>query len=185
MIMIDRDHWYLYELYDVHPPNRPGQPYRAGSGAIWDLASNALRPEGWTSADAAGMPIFPGLARYDEAVGRSEITHALRFTVRRTRRAFVYPARHYASNTSDPALPPMGMRVRLKADFDISGFSETNRVILRALKKYGMIVADNGSDWYISGAPDARWNDEELNELKSLVGDDFEVVEMGEITVGK
>src|SRR5690606_21171094 len=101
--------------------------------------------------------------RYDEAVGRSEITHALRFTVRRTRRAFVYPARHYASNTSDPALSPMGMRVRLKADFDISGFSETNRVILRALKKYGMIVADNGSDWYISGAPDARWNDEELN----------------------
>jgi hypothetical protein len=185
MLIIDRDNWTLYELYYVHTPQRAGQPYTAGSGAIWDLASNDLRPDGWTSADAAGLPIFPGLVRYDEVVGQGEITHAIRFTVSRSRRAYVHPARHYASNNTDPALPPMGMRVRLKADFDISEFSANNQVILRALKTYGMIVADNGSDWYISGAPDARWDDEELNELKSLVGDNFEVVAMGELTLGE
>ncbi len=184
MLIIDRDNWTLYELFYVHPPQRAGQPYTAGSGAIWDLTSNDLRPAGWTSADAAGLPIFPGLVRYDEVVGQGEITHAIRFTVSRTRRAYVHPARHYASSNTDPALPPMGMRVRLKASFDITGFSTNNQVILRALKTYGMIVADNGSDWYISGAPDARWDDEELNELKSLVGDNFEVVAMGELTLG-
>jgi len=184
MIMIDRDNWLLYELYAVYPPSAPGQPYEAGSGAIWDLTSNDLRPEGWTSADAAGLPIFPGLVRYDEVAGQGEITHAIRFTVSHSRRAYVYPARHYASNDTSPSLPPMGMRVRLKANFNISGFSAHNQVILRALKKYGMIVADNGSDWYVSGAPDARWDDDELNELKTLVGDDFEVVEMGAVVVG-
>ena len=184
MIMIDRDNWYLYELYCVYPPERSGQDYEAGSGAIWDLTSNALRPEGWTSADAAGLPIFPGLVRYDEVVGQGEITHALRFTVSRTRRAYIHPATHYASSDTSTSLPPMGMRVRLKADFDISGFSEHNQVILRALKKYGMLLADNGSDWYVSGAPDARWDDDDLSELKSLVGDDFEVVQMGAVVVG-
>lgn len=184
MIMIDRDNWLLYELYAVYPPAQSGQPYEAGSGAIWDLTSNDMRPAGWTSADAAGLPIFPGLVRYDEVVGQGEINHALRFTVNRSRRAYVYPARHYASSDTSPSLPPMGMRVRLKADFDISSFSSSNQVILSAFKKYGMIVADNGSDWYVSGAPDARWDDDELNELKSLVGDDFEVVQMGAITVG-
>ncbi len=184
MIIIDRDNWFLYELYAVYPPAHSGQPYDAGSGAIWDLTSNDVRPAGWTSADAAGLPIFSGLVRYDEVYGQGEINHALRFTVSQSRRAYVYPARHYASSNTSASLPPMGMRVRLKADFDISGFSKHNKVILRAMKKYGMIVADNGSDWYVSGAPDARWDDDELNELKTLVGDDFEVVQMGTIVVG-
>ena len=140
-----------------------------------------MRPAGWTSADAAGLPIFPGLVRYDEVFGRREITHALRFTASRTRRAYVAPARHFASSNTDSNLPPMGMRVRLKASVDIAGYSPAMQVILRALKKYGMILADNGSNWYVSGAPDARWNDSELNTLKSLKGSDFEVVQMGTI----
>lgn len=181
IIMIDRDNWLLYELFAAYPPDRAGGGWRAGSGAIFDLASNALRPAGWTSADAAGLPIFPGLVRYDEVYEQGEINHALRFTVSTSRRAYVYPARHYASSHTDPDLPPMGMRVRLKAGFDISGFSEANQVILRALKKYGMIVADNGSNWYISGAPDARWDDDELNELKNIQGGSFEVVQMGTV----
>ena len=184
MLMIDRDSWTLYELFAVSPPAGDGQPYTAGSGAIWDLASNDLRPEGFTSADAAGLPIFPGLVRYDEVVEQGEIGHAIRFTVRRSRRAYVHPARHYASSDTDPALPPMGMRVRLKADFDISGFAPHNQIILRAMKAYGMIVADNGSDWFFSGAPDARWDDDELGELKTLQGDDFEVVLMADVVVG-
>lgn len=181
MIMIDQDNWMLYELYSVFPPAHSGAPYSAGSGAIFDLNSNGLRPAGWTSADAAGLPIFPGLVRYDEVVEQGEITHALRFTVRHTRRAYVYPARHFASSNTSASLPPMGMRVRLKASFDISGYPDSAQVILRALKKYGMMVADNGSDWYISGAPDARWDDDELSALKELTGDDFEVVQMGTI----
>ncbi|HEX8149756.1 MAG TPA: hypothetical protein VF591_21430 [Pyrinomonadaceae bacterium] len=136
---------------------------------------------GWTSAGAAGLPIFPGLVRYDEVFGRREITHALRFTAARTRRAYVAPARHFASGNTDPNLPPMGMRVRLKASFDIAGYTPAMQVILRALKKYGMILADNGSNWYVSGAPDARWNDSELNTLKALKGSDFEVVKMGTV----
>ena len=184
MIMIDRDNWTLYELFHVFPPDASGQPYSAGSGAIWDLSSNALRPAGFTSADAAGLPIFPGLVRYDEVVEQGEVNHAFRFTVRRSRRAYVSPARHFASNETDPTLPPMGMRVRLKDDFDTAGFAPNNQVILRAMKLYGMIVADNGSDWFVSGAPDARWNDDELGELKSLRGDDFEVVLMSDVVVG-
>lgn len=181
IIMIDRDNWLLYELFAAYPPNRADNPWRAGSGAIFDLASNALRPAGWTSADAAGLPIFPGLVRYDEVYEQGEINHALRFTVSTTRRAYVHPARHFASSHTDPDLPPMGMRVRLTAGFDISGFSESNQVILRALKKYGMIVADNGSNWYISGAPDPRWDDDELSELKDIQGGNFEVVQMGAV----
>ena len=178
VIVIDRDNWKLYELYSAFPN---GAGWNAASGAVYDLNSNAVRPAGWTSADAAGLPVFPGLARYDEVFGRREITHALRFTAQRTRRAYVFPARHFASSDTNPNLPPMGMRVRLKASFDISGYSPAMQVILRGLKKYGMILADNGSNWYVSGAPDPRWNDGELNTLKALKGSDFEVVKMGTV----
>ncbi len=179
VLVVDRDAHKLYELFDAHPE---GGGWHAGSGAVFDLSSNALRPAGWTSADAAGLPILAGLVRYDEVVDQGEIRHALRFTVSRTRHAYIAPARHYASSATDPALPPMGMRVRLKAGFDVSTFPPTARVILTALKRYGMIVADNGSNWYVSGAPDARWSDTELNTLKTLAGDDFEVVKMGPVT---
>ena len=178
--MIDRDDWKLYELFSAFPvPSSSG--WTAGSGAIFDLSSDALRPAGWTSADAAGLPIFPGLVRYDEVVERGEIRHALRFTVVHSRRAYVNPARHWASSDTSASRPPMGMRVRLKQSYDTSGFPPSARVILRALQTYGMIVADNGGDWFISGAPDARWNDGELNTLKTVPGSAFEVVAMGTI----
>jgi hypothetical protein len=135
-----------------------------------------VRPAGWTSADAAGLPIFPGLARYDE-VARGVIDHALRFTVARTRREYVYPARHYASSSDDPSLPRMGERVRLKSSFDISGYPRQARIVLQALKTYGMIVADNGSNWYISGSPDPRWSNDALHTLGNVKGSDFEVVD--------
>lgn len=180
VLVLDRDNWRLYELFSAY--RVPGtNDWTAGSGAIFDLSSNALRPAGWTSADAAGLPILPGLVRYDEVVEQGVIRHALRFTVSRSRRAYVAPARHFASSLTDPNLPPMGMRVRLKASYDISGFPPSARVILQALKTYGMIVADNGSNWYISGAPDARWNDAELNTLKAVPGRAFEVVRMGSV----
>ena len=175
VLVIDRDAWKLYELYHAIP-NTTG--WSAGSGAVYDLTSNALRPLYWTSADAAGLPIFPGLVRYDEVVELGEIRHALRFTVSRSRRAFVPPARHFASSSTASNLPPMGMRVRLKQGFDESRFSPEVQVILRALKKYGMIVADNGSNWFISGAPDPRWNDDRLRELGQVKGQDFEVILM-------
>jgi hypothetical protein len=173
-ILLDRSACRLYELYALYP--RAGGGWRAGSGAVWNLGSNHLRPAGWTSADAAGLPIFPGLARYDE-VARGVIDHALRFTAPRTRRAYVYPARHFASSSDDPALPPMGLRVRLKASFDISGFPAQARVVLQALKRYGMILADNGSPWYISGAPNPRWSNDELHSLGRVTGADLEVVD--------
>lgn len=179
VLVIDRDARRLYELFAAYP--LPDGSWRAGSGAIWDLDSNALRPLCWTSADAAGLPIFPGLVRYDEVVEQGEIRHALRFTVRLTQRGFILPATHFASSSTDPNRPPMGMRVRLRADFDISTFSPNVQVILRCLKRYGMIVADNGSNWYISGAPDPRWNDEELAGLRRVRGRDFEVVDTGPI----
>jgi len=180
VIVIDRDNWKLYELFAAYPVDG-GKSWKAGSGAIFDLTKNTLRPLTWTSADAAGLPVFPGLVRYDEVVERKEITHALRFTVQRSRRGFVAPARHWASNKDDTKLPPMGMRVRLKADYDVSKFSPAVRVILTGLKKYGMIVADNGGNWFISGAPDPRWNDDELGTLRRVKGSDFEVVRMGEV----
>ena len=180
VLIIDRDGLRLYETFDSSPRNG-GKSWDCGAGAIFDMTSNALRPEGWTSADAAGLPIFPGLVRYDEVVLRGEIRHALRFTVSRTRRAYVYPARHFPSSSTDQNLPPMGMRVRLKPSYDISSYPLSAQVVLRALKKYGMIVADNGSDWFLSGAPDARWSDAELNTLKTVHGRDFEVVLMGQI----
>jgi hypothetical protein len=178
VLVIDRDHWKLYELYAAYPV-ASSVNWTAGSGAIFDLSSDALRPAGWTSADAAGLPIFPGLARYDEVVKQGAVLHALRFSVSHSRHAYVAPARHYASTDTSSNRPPMGMRVRLKPSFDISGFPASARVLLQALKTYGMIVADNGSDWYISGAPDARWNDDELNTLKTVPGSAFEVVAMG------
>jgi len=180
VLVIDRDAWKLYELYDARPVNG-GQSWTAGSGAVFDLNSNTLRPAGWTSADAAGLPIFPGLVRYDEVVEQKAIRHALRFTCPVTRRAYVHPARHFASSRTDANLPPMGMRVRLRAGFDVSGFSPNVRVILEAMKKHGMLLADNGSGWYVSGAPDPRWNDEELATLSNVRGSDFEVVRMGTI----
>ena len=180
VLVIDRDNWTLYELGYAFPMNN-GTSWNANCGAIFDLTSNALRPAGWTSADAAGLPIFPGLVRYDEVFEQQEIKHAIRFTAQFTRRAYVAPARHWASTNTSVSRPPMGMKVRLKASFDISGFTPAMQVILRALKRYGMILADNGSNWYISGAPDMRWNDNELNQLKTLKGSNFEVVKMNSI----
>jgi hypothetical protein len=175
VLVVDRRQWRLYELFDAHPQSG-GASWRAGSGAIFDLARDTMRPANWTSADAAGLPIFPGLVRYDEVHELGAIRHALRFTCVHTRRAYVPPARHFASASDDPRLPPMGMRVRLRADFDIGQFPPAARIILAALKTYGMILADNGSDWFLSGAPDPRWNDDELSTLKKVDGRDFEVV---------
>ena len=181
ILVIDRDDWKLYELFAAYPDGATGG-WRAGSGAVFDLNSNRLRHAGWTSADAAGLPVFPGLVRYDEVHERKAIRHALRFTCRRTRRGYVHPARHFASRDTSHDLPPMGMRVRLKSSYAISGFPPAARVILLALKRYGMMLADNGGDWYLSGAPDRRWNDDEINTLKRVRGRDFEVVRMGKVT---
>ncbi|MEK7269700.1 MAG: hypothetical protein AAB215_02030 [Planctomycetota bacterium] len=177
VLVLDRDNWKLYELFSARP-EEGGKRWKAGSGAIFDLAKSAARPAGWTSADAAGLPIFPGLVRYDEAVERKEIRHAIRFTVAKSRRAYVPPATHFASKAADPNLPPMGMRVRLKASFDASAFPASVQPILAAMKTYGMIVADNGSDWFVSGAPDPRWSDDDLSTLKRIKGKDFEVLKM-------
>ncbi|MBV8064553.1 MAG: hypothetical protein JOY73_03435 [Actinobacteria bacterium] len=172
-ILVDKSACRLYELSDLQ---RTASGWHAGSGATWSLRSNAVRPAGWTSADAAGLPIFPGLARYDE-VARGVIDHALRFTVEHTRDTYIYPARHEASSLTDPSLPPMGLRVRLKASVDISGFPRQARIVLQALKTYGMIVADNGSNWYISGAPNPGWSNDDLHTLGRITGGDFEVVD--------
>ena len=178
VLVVDSSTCKLYELYAAQ---FVGPGWHAGSGAVFDLGSNALRPDYWTSADAAGLPILPGLVRYDEAAQNGEIDHALRFTVRSTQRAFIHPATHYASSSTDPALPPMGLRVRLKASFDVSAFTGSSRAVLTALKRYGMLVADNGSDWFISGATDGRWNDADLNQLKRVPAGAFEVVQAGPI----
>ena len=173
LLMWDKTSCMLYELFAAV---RSGSSWSAGSGAIWNLRSNALRPDGWTSADAAGLPILPGLVHYDE-VAAGAILHALRFTAPQTRSAHIYPARHHAGAGSSAALPPMGLRVRLKASVDISGFGPQSRVLLTALKRYGMILADNGSPWYVTGAPDSHWDDDELHDLHQLTGADFEVVD--------
>jgi hypothetical protein len=161
------------KLYELFGAQRNGSGWDAASGAVFNLRSNHVRPAGWTSADAAGLPIFPGLAR------PGPIHHALRFTVRRTQRAYVYPARHFASSDTSPELPPMGLRFRLKASFSLVGFHGQALTILRALRTYGMIVADNGSNWYVSGAPDPRWNDDDLDQLKRVPGSAFEVITPG------
>lgn len=176
IIMIDPKKKLLYEIFQAIPD--PVFGWRAGSGAIFDLSSDKLRPDGWTSSDAAGLPVFPGLVRYDE-VAEGEIRHALRFTVERTQRAYIHPARHFASRHTDPTLPPMGLRVRLRADYDISEFPPSAQVMLRALKKYGMLLADNGSNWFVSGTPDPRWIDSDLATLKRVKGRDFECVYTG------
>lgn len=178
VLVIDYDHKLLYEIYRAF---KTPTGWKADSGAIWDLTSNKLRHAGWTSADAAGLPIFPGLVRYDEVVEKKEVRHALRFTVRRTQRGYILPATHFASRSSDPDLPPMGMRVRLRADFDVSGFPLASQVILRGLKTYGMILADNGSDWFVTGAADPRWDSTQLEPLKRVKVSDFEVVDTGPV----
>jgi hypothetical protein len=180
ILVLDSSNCILYELFSAYP--QPDSTWRAGSGAIFDLRSDALRPSGWTSADAAGLPILPGLVRFDE-VASGEIKHALRFTVPQTRKAYVWPARHYASSLTGQQYPPMGQRFRLKADYDISGFSVEIRVILTALKKYGMILADNGSSWYISGAPDPRWSNDVLHELGRVTGAAFEAIDESSLMV--
>ena len=173
ILMLDRDACRLFELFAAQ---RTGSGWTAGSGAVFDLRSNALRPAGWTSADAAGLPILPGLARFDE-VKRGVIDHALRFTAPQTRRAYVYPARHAASSSSDPGLPPMGLRVRLRRSVSLAGYGPQARVVLTALKRYGMILADNGSPWYVTGAPNEGWDDDDLHGLGRIRGSDFEVVD--------
>jgi hypothetical protein len=175
VIVVDRSRCRLYELFDAHPLNG-GRRWHAGSGAIFNLRSNRLRPRGWTSADAAGLPILPGLARYPD-VRRGRIDHALRFTASRTRRAFIYPARHFASSLTDRDLPAMGQRLRLKRGYDISRFPRQSRIVLRALKRYGMILADNGSSWYVSGAPHRGWDNDDLHSLHGVPGRAFEVVD--------
>jgi hypothetical protein len=177
VLVLDKDSCLLYEMYDSHYVS-PG--WSCGSGAVFDLSSNRLRPDYWTSADAAGLPILPGLVRYDEIMA-GQINHAIRFTVQSTQRGFIHPATHYASSNTDPNAPPMGLRVRLKAGYDISRFTGAARVILLAMKKYGMIIADNGSDWFFTGASDGRWNDTDLNQLKTVPGSAFEVVASGSI----
>jgi hypothetical protein len=173
LLMIDTKGCKLWELFAA---SKGANGWNAGSGAIFDLRSNALRPDGWTSADAAGLPIYPGLARYDD-VAAGVIAHALRFTAPETRNRHIYPARHHASSLTGTSYPPMGLRVRLKSNVDISGFGPQSRVILLALKRYGMILADNGSAYYITGAPDPRWDDDDLHDLHQIKGSMFEVVD--------
>jgi hypothetical protein len=177
VLVLDNNNCWLYELYNSVPN---AASWNADSAAVWDLTADEQRPYTWTSADAAGLPIFPGLARYDE-VAAGQINHALRFTLQSSRAAFVPPASHWAANSSNANAAPMGMRLRLKASFDISSFSVANQVILAALKKYGMIMADNGSSMYISGAPDDRWDNSDLHNLGSVTTADFEVVQMNPI----
>jgi hypothetical protein len=177
VLVLDNANCFLYELYSSYPQT---SSWNAASAAVWDLLGNEQRPYTWTSADAAGLPIFPGLVRYDE-VASGAITHAIRFTLQNSRAAFVPPASHWAATTSDPLAAPMGMRMRLKASFDVSGFSATNQVILNAFKKYGIIMADNGSSMYIGGAPDDRWDNSDLHNLGQVQASDFEVMQMSPI----
>ena len=177
MLVLNNANCFLYELYSSYPQ---ATLWNADSGAVWDLSADELRPWGWTSADAAGLPIFPGLMRYDE-VAAGQIRHAIRFTVSKSKAAMTPPASHFAGNSSDPNAPPMGMRIRLKASFNASTYSAANQVILAAMKKYGLILADNGSSMYISGAPDDRWDNDDLHNLGNLKASDFEVVQISPV----
>ncbi len=179
VLVLQQGDCMLYELYYAFPSNGG---WEAASGAVFDLGSNALRPEGWTSADAAGLPILPGLVKYDE-VQSGSIHHAIRVTFSSTQKAYIHPATHWASDETGVNLPPMGLRLRLKAGYDISGFTGDARVILEAMKTYGVIVADNGSNWYFTGATDPRWDDDDLDQLKDVPGSAFEVVDTGEAIV--
>ena len=178
VLAVDVDDCVLYEVFDAE--RQPNGAWEAGSGAVFDLAGYDLRPDGWTSADAAGLPILPGLVRFDE-VEAGAIEHALRFTAPMTRAEHVWPARHHASDRTGEQYPPMGLRFRLRSDFDTSGFSEQARVVAEALKRYGMILADNGSAWYLSGAPDDRWDNDALRDLKQISGSDFEAVDVSSL----
>ncbi len=180
VLVIDGGDCILYELFSAYP--QPDGSWTAGAGAIYPLLSDLPGPEGWSSADAAGLPIFPGLVRYDE-VATGHIDHALRFTAPVTQQSFIWPAREWASTTNNLQNPPMGLRVRLKQSFDISSFGPNVQVILQALKAYGMILSDNGAAWFITGAPDPRWNDDELHQLTLLVGSDFEAVDESSLMV--
>jgi hypothetical protein len=177
VLVLQRGSCRVYELYTA---TRSGAGWQAGSGAVFDLRSNALRPEGWTSADAAGLPILPLLARYPE-VRSGRIDHALRVTVSASQRGYIHPATHFASSSSNGSLPPMGLRLRLSAHYSLAGYRGQALIILRALKRYGLIVADNGSSWYITGAPDPRWNDTDLDQLKRVPGSAFEALSSGPI----
>jgi hypothetical protein len=168
------------ELFELYVARRAGDGWTADSGARWNLVTGDLRPIGWTSADAAGLPILPGLVRYDE-VASGSVRHAIRVTFAQTRRGFVLPATHFASSRTDPALPPMGLRLRLRSDYDISALTGQARVIAQAMRTYGLIVADNGSNWFFQGAPDPRWDDDDLNQLKQIPGTAFEVVDTGPV----
>ena len=182
ILIVDTDTCKLYELYSAYFKN--GQ-WTAGSGAVFDLKSDTLRPETWTSADAAGLPMLPGLVRYDEIVEGS-INHAIRFTAVKTRKAYVWPARHYASSYTDGSIPPMGQRFRLKNNFDVSSYPQTIQIILNAMKKYGIILADNGSNWYLSGVPDDRWDNDMLNTyLKKVIGSNLEAVDTSSLIISK
>jgi hypothetical protein len=178
VLVIDQNQCWIYELYNGSPAG--GGAWNAGSAAVWDMLASEQRPYTWTSADAAGLPIFPGLLRYDE-VAAGSIPHAIRFTLQQSRAAFTPPASHWAANSTDPNAAPMGMRMRLKSTFDTSGFSQTNQVILQALQKYGIIMADNGSSMYLTGAPDDRWDNDDLHNLSSLTASDFEVMQMNPV----
>ncbi len=177
VLVVDTSACKLYELYDAH---KQGDGWHAGSGAVFDLRSNRLRPDYWTSADAAGLPIYPGLVRFAE-VQAGAINHALRFTVGRTQKGFIHPATHYASSNTDSNLPPMGLRLRMKAGYSCAGFSRQTQVVCAALKRFGMIVADNGSDWFISGEHNPSWDDDALGDIKRIPGSAFEVVNTGTI----
>jgi hypothetical protein len=183
VLVIQKGSCLLYEMWNSHPRNG-GASWSSGSGAIFDLTSNDLRPDGWTSADAAGLPVYPGLIRYDEVVETGVIDHALRFTVDRTSDGYIHPATHYAGDcnpTNCPDVPPMGLRLRMKANYDCSRRSSEVQVICTALKTYGMFVADNGSNWYMSGAPDERWDEDNIHELGQITGDAFEVIDTGPV----
>ncbi len=182
VLVVDTGACRLYEMWDAHP--RPDGSWHAGSGAVFDLRGNGLRPAGWTSADAAGLPVAPGLVRYEE-VAAGRIAHAIRVTVPRTQNRYVWPARHAASKSGDAALPPMGLRLRLKSAVDISRLPAQARVIAQAMKAYGVIVADNGSAWFLSGVPDNRWNNDALRTLADLRGTDFEAVDTGRLMVAR
>lgn len=176
VLVVDRSSCKLFELYRAFFRARPRPHWNADAGVEWDLRSAALRPDGWTSADAAGLPIFPGLVRYDE-VATGHLEHAIRVTFESTRRAWVHPASHCAGDTVDPDAPPMGLRLRLKASYGLAGFSGAAKTIAVAMKRYGLIVADNGSNWFFSGSSDRRWDDKNLDQLKRIPGHAFEVVE--------
>ncbi|HWL89275.1 MAG TPA: hypothetical protein VNO21_25905, partial [Polyangiaceae bacterium] len=177
VLAVDGDGCMLYELYAAQPGSGIWSAY---SGAVFDLRSNKLRPDGWTSADAAGLPVLPGLVRRDEAT-TGEIRHALRFTANHTQNAFVHPATHSTGNDTDPNVPPMGARLRLKKSFDVSSFHGASKAVLGALQRYGMFLADNGSSWYLSGESNTQWNDADLEQLKTVTGSAFEVVKIDEI----